>query len=572
MSKKRLQGALEMRPTRFILIGSIALMALVFTAFWPAMGGGFLWDDDAYVQHNPTLRSLGGLARIWLEPGATPQYYPLVFTTFWFEWRLWGADPMGYHLVNCWLHAVNAILLWHLLVKLDVPSAWFAAAVFALHPVHVESVAWISERKNVLSGAVYLAATLAYLRVAGLGRPARQASVGDAITWHYVAAILFFLASLFSKSVTCTWPAAMMVVLWWKQGRVARAHIVRLAPLLVVGAALGLWTAWVERRYVGAEGATWSLTLGEHVVLAGRILCFYVSKLLWPEPLMFIYPRWVIDAGDWSQWVYPLLCVGVIGSLIACRRHVGRGPLAGVLLFAGTLFPALGLFNVYFMRFSFVADHFQYLASIGVIALLTGWLCKERGLRVLPVLQAIMLVVLGVNTWSQATSYICAKVVWSDTLSKNPNAWLAHNNLAVLLEREGSTEEAEKHFRAALALHQDLSKVHGNLGSLLADRGDMSEAMLHLREAIRLAPESFDARFNLATGLLKQGTWTEAKVEYEHAIRLRSSDADAHFGLGTALKEIGDREGAAREYRETLRIAPDHEGARRAITSLAGAP
>ncbi len=571
--------------TRWVLIGSASILALVIAAYWPAMRGGFLWDDDLYVQHNPLLKSLAGLARIWFEPGATPQYYPLVFTTFWLEWQCWGADPLGYHLVNCILHALNAILLWRVLDRLQVPYPWFAAVVFALHPVHVESVAWISERKNVLSAAFYLGATWTYLRLTAnaesrnaesrntetLKETAAAREGGDrygSAAWLYLAAWVLFTLSLLSKSVACTWPAAMGLVLWWKRGRIGWADVMRLTPMLVAGAASGLWTAWVEKRYVGAEGATWSLNAAEHLLLAGRILCFYAGKLLWPDPLMAIYPRWEIDAGDGGQWVYPLLCIAALGGLFALRQRTGRGPLAAALFFAGSLFPALGLFNVYFMRFSFVADHFVYLASIGVIAPLVGGIRRSPSVRMVRLVQGALIVVLGINTWAHATTFISANVVWSDTLSKNPGAWLAHNNLGVILEKEGRTDEAEAHFRAALALHHDMSRVHGNLGSLLADRGEFDEAMVHLGEALRLAPESFDAHFNMATGLSLQGRWREAADEYHTAIRLRLRHADAHFGLGTALWKLGGAAGAEREWRDALQIQPDHSGALRALSEL----
>jgi Tfp pilus assembly protein PilF len=331
--------------------------------------------------------------------------------------------------------------------------------------------------------------------------------------------------------------------------------------MLLVGAASGLWTAWVEKRYVGAEGAAWSMTVAEHVVLAGRILVFYVAKLLWPHPLIPIYPRWTIDAGAWQQWLYPIGCVIILGCLFVWRKRLGRGPLAAAIFFIGTLFPALGLFNVYFMRFSFVADHFQYLASIGVIAAVAAWLSNVQR-RLLRVVQAAVLVLLGVNTWAQATTYVSAQTVWSDTLAKNPRAWLAHNNLGVLLEREGQIDEAETHFRAALALEHDLAKVHGNLGSLLADRGDLDAGLHHFQEAIRLAPDSFDARFNFATALLRHGQWRRAADEYRRAIRVRRGDPEAHVGLARALLELGDREGAIHQLRECLRLQPDHDAAR----------
>ncbi len=249
------------------------------------MHGGFIWDDDDYVQDNPTLRSLAGLGQIWFQPGATRQYYPLVHTTYWLEYRLWGLDPTGYHVVNVILHALSAVVVWRILSRLQVPGAWAAAALFALHPVHVESVAWITERKNALSGAFYLSAAWAYLRYEAARRP----------RW-YGAALVLFAAALLSKTVTCTLPAALLLVLWWKGQTPMRRPAVALGPFFVLAVAMSAVTVWMERHSVGAWGPEWDLSLVERGLIAGRALWFYAAKLLVPLDLAFIYLRWAIDA------------------------------------------------------------------------------------------------------------------------------------------------------------------------------------------------------------------------------------------------------------------------------------
>src|SRR5437870_3711674 len=373
---------------------ALALVLLVVATYLPALRAGFIWDDDAYVTANATLRSFDGLRRIWLEPGAVPQYYPLTFTSLWLDYHLWGLHPLGYHLVNVLLHAANAILVWLVGRRLALPGAWFAAAVFAVHPVHVESVAWVTERKNVLSGALYLAAFLAYLRAAGGARGA------------YGLALGLFVGALLAKTVTCTLPVVLLLVLWWRNGRV---DVAPLLPFFVLGAAAGFVTAWTEGHHVGATGELWRLSLPDRCLIAGRALWFYAAKLAWPHPLAFIYARWHVDAAVWWQYLFPLAAAATVAALHLARGRIGSGPLVAALCYVATLAPAPGFVNVYPMRYSFVADHFHYLASLPPIAL------AAAGATRLPrpqVIGAGVLLALGTLAWRQALVYRDAETIW----------------------------------------------------------------------------------------------------------------------------------------------------------------
>jgi hypothetical protein len=415
-------NARQAKDYRFVFWASVMVL-LVVIGYIPALAGGFVWDDDNYITDNPALRSLAGLAQIWFQPHSTPQYYPLVFSTFWLEYRLWGLNPAGYHAVNVLLQAANGLLLWILLKRLGVPGAWLAAAVFAVHPVHVESVAWVTERKNVLSGLFYLGAAICLLRVIsveddGVDAPGR---------WRwYAAALVLFLCALLSKTVTCSLPAAMVLVVWWKRGRIRGRVAAVLIPLFLLGLAFGLWTAWLERHHVGAEGSEWQLTLVESVLVAGRALWFYAGKLVCPTELTFTYPHWDINARLWWQYAHPLGVLLVVLALWVLRNRIGRGVLAGVLYFCITLLPALGFFPVYPFRFSYVADHFQYLASAGLIAVAVGAL--TQGASRLPSSAAnlvrpaalALLALLSVLTWRQSSIYENSETLWRDTLAKNP--------------------------------------------------------------------------------------------------------------------------------------------------------
>ena len=534
------------------------IVLLVFLAYLPALRGGFIWDDDDYVTQNPTLHDLGGLQRLWFKVGAVPQYYPVVHTTFWLEYHLWGLNPVGYHLINVLLHATAAILLWRVLLCLQIPGAWLAAVIFALHPVEVESVAWITERKNVLSAVFYFAAALACLRFVALKEPGGP----NQLRWFwYLGALVLFMAALLSKTVTCSLPAALLLVCWWKKGRVQRVDVMPLLPFFVLGAGLGLLTAWIEKYHVGAQGAAWSLTLGERCLIAGRALWFYAGKLAWPVQLTFIYPRWTLETEAGWQWLFPIAAVGIMGGLWLARHRIGKGPLVAVLFFAGTLGPALGFVNVYPMRYSFVADHFQYLAGVGLIVLAAAAL--NRAPRVIP---ATLVVLLGALTWQQAGIYRDLETLWRDTLAKNPGCWLAHNNLGLLLRNQGRIEEAMEHYHQAIQINPNYAESLNNLGVALADKGWFDEAIENYRKAIQINPNYSDALSNLGVALAAQGRFDEAIENQRKAIQINpnssgapnnlawilATSSKAEFRNGTQAVQLAERACELTHYDEPL--------------------
>jgi hypothetical protein len=362
---------------RYRWIFGLFLVAATMIAYQPVWHAGFIWDDDVYVTNNLTLHSLDGLRQIWFEPGATLQYYPLTFTTFWVEYHLWGLNPLGYHLINVLLHACNAILLWLILRKLGVRGAWLAAGIFALHPVSVESVAWVTERKNTLSGLFYLGSILVALkfwlpsetssesRMTGRDKDS-TAGLGDCK--FYWLAFVFYVCALCSKTTTIPLPAVILLVLWWKRGRLFWRDIYPLGLFMAVGVAMGLITMNLE-KHLGASGKQWEFSWLERCLLAGRDVWFYLGKLFWPHPLISIYPRWTIQSSEWTAYVPVLVLVAGLSILWWKRKGWGRSALFASAYFLILLFLVLGFFNVYFFSYSFVADHFQYLADIGPFAL-----------------------------------------------------------------------------------------------------------------------------------------------------------------------------------------------------------
>lgn len=526
----------------------IALWVATLLAYGPALRATFIWNDADYVTA-PVLQSLAGLARIWFELGATEQYYPLLHSAFWIEHRLWDDATVGYHLLNVCLHATSACLLVPILRRLAIPGAWLAAFLFALHPVYVESVAWISEQKNTLSLVFYLVAALIYLRFDRERRPAT-----------YLAATLVFGLALLTKTTTATLPPALLVVLWWQRGRIEmRRDVLPLLPWFMLGAAMGLVSAWVEKKYIGAEGAEFALTLGERALLAGRIVWFYLGKLIWPGDLIFIYPRWSVDPGAAWQWIFSLGAIAALVGLWFWRAR-SRAPLAAALFFGGSLFPVLGFFNVYAFIFSFVADHWQYLPSLGIIVFaaagFTQWSERARpGLRVgLPL---AVVAALALLSFRQSGRYADMETFYRTTLERNPAAWMAHNNLGTMLRQKGNSGEAIPHFEAALRVRPDLIKAQNNLGSCLFDLKRIQEAETHFRRALAIDPHYGEAQNNLGRLLRETGRAREAVPLLNAAVLTDPEFADARNNLGMALRDIGRHEEAVHQFERAVRLRPD---------------
>jgi tetratricopeptide (TPR) repeat protein len=533
--------------------GWLAIFCATALAYSPALNGGFLWDDDGHVCP-PALRSFHGLWRIWTELGATQQYYPLLHSAFWLEYRLWGASVAGYHWVNLLLHATSACLVVAIARRLALPGACLAGLIFALHPVGVESVAWISEQKNTLSTVFCLASALAYLRFDE-----------DRKKTHYRLALGLFLLALLSKTTTATLPAALLIVLWWRRGRLRwKEDMLPLVPWLALGAGFGLFTAWVEHWVIGAQGSAFALTFGERCLLACRIAWFYLGKLIWPAGLSFIYPHWTIDPGVWWQYLFPAALLAGLAFGFACRTS--RGPLAAFLVYAALLFPVLGFFNVYPFVFSYVADHFQYLASVGVIVPAAAGLAGAvnrfpPGVRswAPPLLAGILLTTLGTLTWYQARVYRDAEALYTATLARNPGCWLAHNNLGVLLA-PAHPDEAVAHYKAALELKPDYADAHYNLAKTLSKiPGQRANAIAQYEAALQANPAYADADNNLGILLAQDpARLPEAIAHFEAAVQIQPDLAAAHSNLGTAWSRVpGHLTDAIAQYEATLRLEPD---------------
>jgi protein O-mannosyl-transferase len=544
--------------TRHARWAAAALFAVILIVYIPVLRtGGFIWDDPQYITGNPLLRTWPGLLAIWIHPSALPQYYPLVHTTFWIEYHLVGLHPLLYHVDNILLHAVAAILLWRALARLGVPAPWLAAAIFAVHPVQVESVAWSTERKNVLSLVFYLLSFHAYWNFTERSRGA-----------DYLLALLFFIAALLSKSVTCSLPAAILLIVYWKNGRIRWADILSLIPFFLLGIVMAVVTAKLEKDQVGASGPEWNFTFADRCVIAGRALWFYAGKLFWPHPLVFIYPRWE-GMMNLSQrpWLiaFPLAALGAIAALWLQRRRIGRGPIVATLFFAGTLLPALGFINLYPMRYSFVADHFQYHACIGLIVLAAAGLRHLRAVGCAAVLAA-----LGVLTWQQGYLYQNQLVLWKNTVDHNPHSWMAWGNLGdeyAALSNRSDLPQPERSQDRILArqsyvelykLAPDQPLAHLKWGIVKEYDGDLAAAQSEFEQAIQLAPNFTIAMNSLGMLLMREHRPIEAMQQYRQAIELDPSYAEARVNYGDALLSQSDKDGALAQYSEAAARRPDN--------------
>lgn len=540
---------LHLSPSVATALAAVLMGMVVFLVYAPAWRGGLIWDDDAHVTR-PELRSLHGLYRIWFEIGATQQYYPLTHSVFWVEHRFWGDSTLGYHLVNILLHCVAAMMVWRILRRLAIPGAWLAAMIFAVHPVHVESVAWITELKNTLSGVFYLGSMLCYLRF-DQQREAR---------W-YIAAFVLFALGLASKTVTATLPAALMIVFWWRSGRLTvRRDILPLVPFFAIGCTAGILTSWVESALIGASGAAFDLSLVQRSLIAGRAIWFYLWKLLWPGELIFVYPRWRIDVNAPWQYLFPLAVAALLVVLWKMRGR-SRAPLAAVLFFAGTLFPVLGFFNVYPFVHSFVADHFQYLASLGIITLFSAGMVTLLDRLVgswrviLPVSSVVMIAFLGSLTWQQSRQYTDIETLYRKTLNKNPSSWMAHYNLGNVFAGRGQVDAAIVQYRGAVAACPGFVEAHNNLASVLVSRGQMDEAIAQYRAALKLDPAHAEAHYNLGTVLAGLGQTDEAIARCRLALKIKPDYAKAHLKLATLLEGRRLEDESRWHYVAALRLA-----------------
>jgi len=506
-----------------------AIVLITLLAYIPAMRAGFVWDDDAFLTENKLIHAEDGLYRFWFTTNA-PDYFPLTSTMLWLEWRLWGMNASGYHVVSVLLHAISAVLIWLALRRLKIPGAWLAGLVFAVHPVAVESVAWITERKNTLPLVFYVLTILLFLVF----------ETRETNRW-YIASLLAFLLSLLSKTSVVMLPVILLGLAWWQRGIIVRKDFVRMIPFFALSLLMGLVTIWFQYNSAGADSIRTDSLLSR-LAIAGQAIWFYLYKAILPINLCFVYPRWETGSHTWISFL-PLIGLTVCFLCFwQYRKTWGKHCLFGLGYFVITLFPVLGFINIYFMKYSLVADHWQYPSLIGIISLLTGtatyivnrW---NKPLRSIGTITAIVVVgTLSLFTWKQSRVYKNEETLWKDTISKNPNAWLARAALGYSLAEKGDLAGTVHHFSEALYLNSEDANAHYNLGVALYEQGILDEAMKHLNQAIRIRPDYAEAHNNLGIVLAKQGKLNQAIAHFSKAIQIRSNYQQAKKNLRHALQ------------------------------------
>jgi tetratricopeptide (TPR) repeat protein len=547
-----------------VWLGRLGLAALlcgaVLLGYLPALHGGFIWDDSVLLTDNAMIRAPDGLYRFWFTAEAF-DYWPLTSTTFWVEWRLWGMNPTGYHVTNLALHAIEALLLWGVLLKLRIGGAYLAALVFAVHPVNVESVAWIAQRKNLVGMLFFLLAIRFYLEADGeVERKERRLGLAGASRWYWLSLAMFLLALLGKGSVS-TLPVILLLLAWWQRRRVTARDLARVAPFAAIAAALVLVNIWFQTH--GGTGPIRTASLVERLLGAGAVVWFYLSKALFPVHLAFVYPQWHIEVGNPLWWIPLLTALGVSVALVRICGTWGRPFLMAWAFFCVALLPVMGLTDVYFMTYSLVADHYQHIAIIGVIALAAaGWSEWQRraqgSSRTAAV--AVAATVVGTLAWltvRQSATYRDEETLYRATIEANPDCWLAHYNLAVALKAQGRRRDELLHLKEAVRARPDYAQAHNNLAIALMEEGRSSEALSHAEQALRIKPDMPMALVNLGILLSKSGRPSEALGALERAVQLLPDSAEAHSNLGLTLAVLGRLEEAMAHYHEASRLEPD---------------
>ena len=566
-----------MKQTKLtVLVGCVVIVGACFLAYSPAMKGDFLWDDSKYVVNNPLLSAPDGLWRIWFSTDVPSQYFPLVYTALRFEFNLWGLNPFYFHLTNISIHVISALLIWLILSRLSIPAGWFAAAVFALHPVNVESVAWITELKNTLMLLFFLLSVLFYM-----GAVLRSRTRGGAIVF-YILSLICYVLSLLSKTTACVLPVVLIIIIWLKRLPLNRRRLLGVVPYFVIGLVMGLLTMYWEYHYQGVDRIDLHLGFLDRLLIAARAIWFYAGKVFWPVNLAFSYPRWDIDPRVPAQYLWLVSCLLAAGGLWLFRNLLGRGVIAGVVFFVVALVPMLSFFQLYTFLYTWVADHYQYIAIIGLIAVAAGGGAKifysfGKGGRVLGVIVAgAVLLALGSLTWRQARLYGNSELIWRDTLAKNPDSWLAHNNLGQMCIAQNKLDEAIFHITRSLELAKlapvahahDIAAAHFNLALVYKQQQRYDDAVEQFQQALNINPGDVEARLEMADALESQGLLDEAGAQYEKLLQMGVDARIVHYRFAQILIRQEQLPGAVEQLHKALDSDPANVAALKSLVDI----
>ena len=567
----------------------VLLAVAVLVAYLPVWKAGYIWIDDAMLTGNGCVVGPFGLKEIWTTYAADG--CPFTITTLWLEYHLWGLVPLPYHLVSVLFHAANAVVLWRVLLRLRIPGAWLGAMFWALHPVQVESVAWISEMKNTESGLFFLLSILFFIewqRLKDSGQTGRT-------LWMYALVLLFAALAMASDSTTVVLPVVLCLCAWWMDVRWFGRIFWKLLPIFFLSLVFGIASLWTQALRAPAGAELFRLS-GQNLATAGAAAWFYLSKLIWPYPLMVAYPRALIDPGKPFLLLPLLTVVGALVILGLNRNKWARPWFFAVTYFVVVLFPVLGLIDNSFFEYSPVFDHFQYLASMGPLALAGAgvvWLANlaaSARLWVQTGLGAIAALTLGISTWQYAHVFKDDGTLWTYVLEKDPRSWLAYKNLGMLsssvgkideaigyfqksleinptnpaslnalgllFEQKGKVEDATSQFNKAIESNPNYNAAHENLGNIYATNGELEKAISEYEKALETDPNNPDLLVSLGVALAQKGDAVGGMGQFAKALALYPNSVEAHYNLGNALLQTGDADAAVVHYRKAEELDP----------------
>ncbi len=547
-----------MKPIEIISLLIIVLLGTLI--YFDSLDNGFIWDDDVHIYKAAYIKDPGGLTQIWFK-NATPQYYPLSATLLWFGDKIWGLNPKGYHILSLIIHTLNALLLYFLVKKLFLPFAFPAALIFAVHPIGVETVAWASELKNLLSLFFFLASFLIYLKY-----------LSSRDLKYYLLTFISFLAAIFSKYISVSFALVPLFYGFWLKGRIEKREIKLAVPFISVGILAGLNAVFTEIYNVGAKGAEWTLPLAEKIILSGKTSLFYIYKMIYPKDFIFIYPRWELERFNILQWLPIIFIFSSILLLFIYRKKAGRSLITLFIFYFLSIFPASGFFNVYPMRYSYVADHFSYLSSPWIILLILTliysiyrYIVKKFNLEKSNAPKRAAFILLGITTIflsfkSQALTknYQDKITLYESIIAKNPGSWMANANLAILYSKLDKDKLALKHYRDAITAKDDLPSLYYNLGNHYYKIRDFDSAINSYMAAIILDPDYGESYANLAN-VYRAKRELNIAIEYYRKALLLKPDAVIYANLGHIYYELKDYQEAVKYYNKAFKIAPDYE-------------
>lgn len=538
-----------------------ALLAATFAAHFPATHAGFIWDDDVSLLKNPLIASPEGLYKFWftLKEAA---YWPITSTVLWIEWRTWGNNPAPYHTVSILLHCLSAVLLWRVLLRLNIskPGSFLAATFFAIHPVTVESVAWISELKNVLSMALSLLAVLAYLHL-------ENQTPGQ---W-YVLALLAGCAAMLAKSSVVMLPIMLLICVWWRHSRATRLDYLRVLPFFGMSLAQAVLTIWTHHYNAIAGEVVRPEGLASRIAAVGWVVWFYLYKLIVPINLAMIYPRWDIDGGCFASYVPLALLLACFAVLWYYRNNWGRAPLMAFGAFVVLLAPVLGLLDMSYARYSLVADHLQYPGIPAIAAFVGGgigaawtWALQKRRHWCTTAIAATTVAITlaaGILTWRQAQTYYDSVALWTHTLAINDRAYAGHNNLGSALLKQNKLDQAIASLTKSVTLKPNFAGAYYNRGNAYRSKGDFDHAIEDYSRAIELQPDYSEAFNNRGTINSAKGDVTKEIQDFSMAIKLKPDNVEAYYNRGVAYTKKGNHIRAIEDFTRVTEFWPGYAAA-----------